>query len=272
MAKQIEGVSERIQAAAQAEFPDKGYMKASLRAIAAAADTSTNSIYVCFGDKEGLFSAIAEPVLSGMTERFLKLQEAFHRLDAFRLLPDASPGTRYRRFEDELVRIEAEYTYKYVEAAGCPARLGDALTEKLLRVVTASRFESIFAVIRHSMSRAEAHEYIKLLSRCRRTGFRAVFGSRTEARQAAGNGSFPSDHQLAKPNSRGRTPLWRNRVPSGRAAMRSSSHSPASTPTSWAASGRPPAGSSEPPTPENERAPPAAGGSGRRGRFPLGFS
>lgn len=131
MAKQIEGVSERILAAAQAEFPDKGYMKASLRAIAAA-DTGANSIYVCFGDKEGLFSAIAEPVLSGMTERFLKLQEAFRRLDAFRLLPDASSGTR-----------------------------------------------------------------------CHRTGFRAVFGSRTEARHAAGNGSFPSDRQLAKPNSRG---------------------------------------------------------------------
>lgn len=194
MAKQIEGGSERILAA-QAEFPDKGYTKSTLRAIAAAADTSTNSIYVCFGDKEGLFSAIAEPVLSGMTERFLKLQEAFHRLDAFRLLPDASSGTR-----------------------------------------------------------------------CHRTGFRAVFGFRTEARHAAGNGSFPSDHQLAKPNSRGRTPLWRNKVLSSRAVMRSSSHRAVSTPTSRAASGRPPAGSSEPPTPENERAPPAAGSSGRRGR------
>ena len=194
MAKQIEGISERILAAAQAEFPDKGYTKSTLRAIAAA-DTGANSIYVCFGDKEGLFSAIAEPVLSGMTERFLKLQEAFRRLDAFRLLPDASSGTR-----------------------------------------------------------------------CHRTGFRAVFGSRTEARHAAGNGSFPSDHQLAKPNSRGRTPLWRNKVLSSRAVMRSSSHRAASTPTSRAASGRPPAGSSEPPIPENERAPPAAGSSGRRGR------
>ena len=194
MAKQIEGVSERILAAAQAEFPDKGYTKSTLRAIAAA-DTGANSIYVCFGDKEGLFSAIAELVLSGMTERFLKLQEAFRRLDAFRLLPDASSGTR-----------------------------------------------------------------------CHRTGFRAVFGSRTEARHAAGNGSFPSDHQLAKPNSRGRTPLWRNKVLSSRAVMRSSSHRAASTPTSRAASGRPPAGSSEPPTPENERAPPAAGTAGRPGR------
>ena len=56
MAKQIAGVSARILTAAKAEFLDKGYPDASLRAIAAAADTSTNSIYVRFGDQEGLFS------------------------------------------------------------------------------------------------------------------------------------------------------------------------------------------------------------------------
>ena len=81
MAKQIEGVSERILACAKEEFLNNGYKDASLRVIAAAADTSTNSIYVRFGDKEGLFSAIVEPVLSEMTERFLKIQEEFTRMD-----------------------------------------------------------------------------------------------------------------------------------------------------------------------------------------------
>ena len=40
MAKQIEGVSERILACARGEFLDKGFTGASLRTIAAAADTS----------------------------------------------------------------------------------------------------------------------------------------------------------------------------------------------------------------------------------------
>ena len=91
-------------------------------------------------------------------------------------LLDASSGTRFHRFVDELVRIEVEYTYRYMEAAGCPARLGDALTEQLLHIVTTSRFESIFEVIRHGMSREDAREYIRLLSRYHRTGFFAVFG------------------------------------------------------------------------------------------------
>ena len=204
MAKQIAGVSERILACAKAEFLDKGYTDASLRSIAAAAETSTNSIYVRFQDKEGLFSAIVEPVLNEMIERFLKIQEAFCRmesreqaahmaeyadggtkelvgymydhLDEFRLLLDASYGTRFHNFVDELVRIEVEYTYKYMAAVGCPAHMGDAMTQKLLHIVTTSRFESIFEVIRHGMSREEAAEYIDLLSRYHRTGFFAVFG------------------------------------------------------------------------------------------------
>lgn len=203
MAKQIEGVADKIISAAKQEFLDKGYVDASLRTIASAADTSTNSIYVRFGDKEGLFSAIVEPVLSQMTERFIRIQERFHRmtpdeqakqmpdyadggtlelidymyehLDEFRLLLDSSYGTRFHNFVDELVRIEVEYTYKYMEAVGYPNKFGDALTEKLLHIVTTSRFESIFEIIRHGMSRDEAQEYIALLSKYHRSGFLAVF-------------------------------------------------------------------------------------------------
>ncbi len=204
MAKQIEGVAERVISAAKQEFLEKGYVEASLRTIAAAADTSTNSIYVRFGDKEGLFSAIVEPVLSEMIERFIHIQEQFHQmspseqaaimpkyadggtsvlidymyehLDEFRLLLDASYGTRFHNFVDELVRIEVEYTYKYMEAVGYPDKFGDAVTEKLLHIVTTSRFESIFEIIRHGMSRQEASEYIELLSRYHRCGFLEIFG------------------------------------------------------------------------------------------------
>lgn len=204
MARQIEGVAERIVDAAKREFLDKGYVEASLRTIAAEADTSTNSIYVRFGDKEGLFSAIVEPVLNEMTERFIRIQERFHlmtpeeqaermpkyadggtselidymyeHLEEFRLLLDASYGTRFHNFVDELVRIEVEYTYKFMGAVGYSDKFGDAVTQKLLHIVTTSRFESIFEIIRHGMSREEATEYIELLSRYHRCGFIEIFG------------------------------------------------------------------------------------------------
>ena len=138
--KPIEGVSEKILACAKEEFLEKGYSDASLRTIAAKADTTTGSIYSRFGDKEGLFCAIVEPAAEGLTDIFLKTQEAFHATKAeeqpklmqsyvvggmdamldyvydhfeeFQLLLDASYGTRYQNFVEHLVEIEKEYTYK----------------------------------------------------------------------------------------------------------------------------------------------------------------
>ena len=47
MAKQIAGVSERILAAAKQEFLENGYSDASLRTIAAAADTTVPIPSMC---------------------------------------------------------------------------------------------------------------------------------------------------------------------------------------------------------------------------------
>lgn len=203
MSKQIEGVSERVLSCAKQEFLDKGYTDASLRTIATAAGTSTNSIYVRFKDKEGLFCAIVEPVVNGMIELFLKIQESFHQMDSkaretgmvdyaansmeilvdymydhldeFRLLLDSSYGTRFHNFVDEMVRIEVEYTYKYMEAVGYPKQLGDATTEMVLHIVTTAYFEGIFEVVRHGMSREDAKKYVDLLGRYHHTGFETIF-------------------------------------------------------------------------------------------------
>lgn len=208
MAKQIEGVYERILECAKAEFLDKGYVDASLRTIAANADTSTNSIYVRFKDKEGLFSAIVEPAVNTLMDMFRNVQETFHsfdsetqkqqmgkyssngilamidyiydHLDEFRLLLDASYGTRYQNFVDELVRVETEYTYKYMEATGCFMEMEEAVSRDFLHIVDTAYFEGIFEVIRHGMSRERAKQYVSMLGEYHHAGFQAIVGSGEE--------------------------------------------------------------------------------------------
>lgn len=63
------------------ELLENGYVDASLRTIAAKADTSTDSIYVRLKDKEGLFSAIVEPVMNALLDMFRNVQETFHGFD-----------------------------------------------------------------------------------------------------------------------------------------------------------------------------------------------
>lgn len=61
--KRIEGVTERLLAAAREEFLEKGYEAASLRAIAERAGSSKGAIYVRYADKEALYAAVVDPVI-----------------------------------------------------------------------------------------------------------------------------------------------------------------------------------------------------------------
>lgn len=202
MRKRVEGVREKILECAVEEFLEKGYTDASLRTIAEKAKTSTNSIYVRFGDKEGLFSAIVEPVVERMKEMFQDIQETFHsfdretqqrevgqysanemmniidyiydNFDVFRLLLDASYGTKFHNFVDWLVSIEEEYTYKWIEVTGYALQMEGTITRDLFHMVFTSYFEGIFEVVRHGINREDAKKYVDMLGTYHHAGFLAI--------------------------------------------------------------------------------------------------
>lgn len=202
MTKPIEGVSERILSCAKEEFLEKGYSDASLRTIAAKAETTTGSIYSRFRDKEGLFGALVEPAADGLTEMFLAMQEGFHQLDAkdqprmmetcvtdgmmhmldfvyenfesFQLLLDASYGTKFQDFVERLVEIETEYTYKYMEATAFQKEDGEFITEEFIHIMTRAMFESMFEVVRHKMPKEKAVRYLRMLEKYHYGGWNAI--------------------------------------------------------------------------------------------------
>lgn len=204
MRKRVEGVRERILKCAVEEFLAKGYTDASLRIIAEKAETSTNSIYVRFGDKEGLFSAIVEPAVDEFMAMFREIQETFHAFDAeiqkkevgqysagemlnmvdyiydhfdeFRLLLDASYGTRFQYFVDQIVSIEEEYTWKWIDVTGSGKELQKDMTRDLCHMVYTSFFQGIFEVVRHEMSREDAKKYTSMLCKYHHAGFLAISG------------------------------------------------------------------------------------------------
>lgn len=205
MAKQIEGVYEAVLDCAKKEFLEKGYKDASLRTIAQEANTSTGSIYTRFGDKEGLFCAIVEPAANGLKKMFLEIQEKFHsfdkeaqcaemgqytslhqmemldyiydHFDVFRLLLDCAEGTQFSRFVEELVEIEVDYTYKYMEVIGCKSVKSDLVTEEFVHIVVTAYFNGMFEVVRHNMDKASAIKYVRLLNRYHMQGFSTIFNA-----------------------------------------------------------------------------------------------
>ena len=197
MAKQKAGVYDKVLECAKEEFLSRGFLDASLRSIAQAADTSTGSIYTRFGDKEGLFRAIAEPVVDEFKDMFRKVQEDFHQFpeeeqradmgqytarhqeelldyiydhfDVFRLLLDGAHGTRFSCFLDELVDIEV---------IGCESVKSGLVTEEFIHIIVTAYFNGMFEVVRHNMDRTAAHRYVKMLNRYHMAGFGTVFDPR----------------------------------------------------------------------------------------------
>ena len=188
MAKQVEGISEKVELCAKKEFLEKGYVDASLRTIAAEAGTTTGTIYSRYGGKEGLFSAIVEPVAKEFTGIFIGVQEKFHAIESDRQavsLDDYAEdgmkqlvkyGTRFQDFVEHLVELETDYTYKFMEAIGLRFKDGKPLTKNFMHIMNKALFESFFEVIRHDMSEEEAWEYIEMLEKYHSAGWNIIYG------------------------------------------------------------------------------------------------
>jgi len=203
MAKQIEGVYEKLYECAKKEFLSKGFKDASLRTIALDAGTSTGSIYTRFHNKEGLFHAIVVPVAEELRNWFLDFQEEFHQRDAdyqkqkmfeysgvgaeqlvvyiydhydiFKLLLECSEGTEFSDFCNELVKIELDYTIKFMDCIGDDAIRNGSVSGEFLHIVTSAYYAGIFEIVRHDMKKEDGMRYAKQLREFYYAGFAKIY-------------------------------------------------------------------------------------------------
>ena len=103
------------------------------------------------------------------------LDYIYDHFDVFRLLLDGAHGTRFACFLDELVDIEVEYTYQYMEVIGCESVKSGQVTEEFIHIIVTAYFNGMFEVVRHNMDRAAAHRYVKMLNDYHMAGFSTVF-------------------------------------------------------------------------------------------------
>lgn len=194
---------ERIIPAARKEFLEKGYEKASIRAIAAAAGMTSAGLYRHFTDKEDIFAALVEPLLKEFrglfdvfTARDYKLLEQdtldtmweegadlaafldliYRHFDAAKLLICCSEGTRYAHFVHDYVMVEQKETLAYLDEArrrGIPVK--DIRPEELHLLLSAYA-TAIFEVVVHDFTQQDAQHYLATLQAFFYPGWRAVLG------------------------------------------------------------------------------------------------
>ena len=188
---------------AKEEFLTNGYENASLRVIAEKAGSSKGAIYIRYPDKESLYRSLVQPAMDAFCGLIQSALEQFNQLpgaeqtsqmysfsdhgfwasvdyiydhfDEFLLLLDGSEGTQFACFLDELVDIEVDYTYKYMEVIGCESVRSGQITEDLIHIVTTAYFNGMFEPVRHRMDKARALHYIRQLNRYHMAGFETIF-------------------------------------------------------------------------------------------------
>ena len=203
MASQIEGVTERLLACATQEFMAKGFSDASLRTISEAAQTSTSSIYVRFGDKTGLFSAIVNEACDDfihmceteiaafnktnasipfdvmiaykmdMMDRILDM--IYGHYDAFRLLACRAEGTMFNDFIHHIADLESKQTQRYIEAIHSDALSSGRLSPDLLHTLSSAYWTGVFEIVVRDMDRETARSYYLRLKRFFRCGWEDLF-------------------------------------------------------------------------------------------------
>lgn len=98
----------------------------------------------------------------------------YDHFEEFRLLLNASYGTRFHNFVDRMIALEEEYTWKWMEVTGF--RMEQEMTKEFYHIMTTSYFEGGFEVVRHQMSREDAKKYISMMGKYHHAGFLAIVG------------------------------------------------------------------------------------------------
>ncbi|PYG90259.1 TetR family transcriptional regulator [Ruminiclostridium sufflavum DSM 19573] len=204
MAKQIEGVYERLLECAKKEFLEKGFEGASLRTIAQAANTSTNSIYVRFKDKGGIFEALVHPAAEELKSMIYRIQHDFSCLkakeqleqsyqygtdsfpeiltyiydnfDVFKLLLTCSYGTPYSDFIHDLSVIDAGCYKRYIEQTGAASVIEENVSDNLLHILSSGFYSSLLEMVVHNLSREEAEKDLVRLREFYKAGWETILG------------------------------------------------------------------------------------------------
>lgn len=177
-----------ILSAGKAEFLEKDFNSASLRNIVKTAGVTTGAFYGYSSGKEALFAALVEEHAKAIMNIFMSAQESFEELsdeekinhmgvesrtslneivnyiyehfDEFKLIICKSEGTSYENFIHNMVEIEVEETYQFIDALRSQGKHVPNIEKAVCHMIVSGMFSGIFELIEHDMKKENAKKYV----------------------------------------------------------------------------------------------------------------
>lgn len=205
MALRDHSLDDKIIAAAQEEFLEKGYSDASLRKIAEKAGATVGAIQTRYKTKDELFGCLLKPLLDGIEALFqntiaeyysgaandflagLKtsmqhestaiLHLIFDHYKEAVLLLCHSTGSSFAHYFDGLVQSKIKESTVFFRAEGI-----DDMDEKLLGLLISAQFDSYRRIVAECPDRETAERYMDALMVYHFGGWAAFFESVNKSR------------------------------------------------------------------------------------------
>ena len=180
MEKTESAVRSRLLEAGKEEFRDKGFLKASLRAICKKADVTTGALYFFFESKAALFEEIVEETVGEMEQIAGKLTDSqneeqtiseeydqlfmefvWENRDIARILMEGAEGTRYENFwEDTCTKMEQLLQENFRKKCGKEAY------NDLVNILIGMKMQGYRELLKGNYSREKLLELSRMLKRC----------------------------------------------------------------------------------------------------------
>ncbi len=191
---------ERIIVSAKEEFLKKGFVNTSLREIASGAKATTGAVYNHFNGKDDLFEAI----VGEFAEKLLMLYKKAHEevegqydfdnteitgsvgkgtneildylysdFERSKLLFCRCAGTKYENFVDELIEIEENSSFVFMENSNFKLT---QINKFFVHVISSSGLNNMLEVIHHDLSKEQAFEYIGKIQKFYYAGTKEILG------------------------------------------------------------------------------------------------
>ncbi|MDO4173811.1 MAG: helix-turn-helix domain-containing protein [Eubacteriales bacterium] len=200
---------EKIVQAAMQEFQQKGFERASMKAVADAVGMTSAALYRHFAGKQDMFAALVQPAIDAMDawqakhmaasydglERHaseatwemwdfdgetsdvrMVLDVMYEQPETFRLLLCCAAGTPYEHYAHDMIEQSVDEMMRFLQACrarGIPAR---EIQRDEMHMLVSAYCTALIQPIEHGYDKADAERYLKTMVDFFTPGWRMITG------------------------------------------------------------------------------------------------
>lgn len=188
-----DNITKKLENAARKEFLSLGYQQTSLRNIVDKCGVSTQTIYIRYGNKEGLFHHLVKDTANTFLSLFYELHQSldqnrdaldhsskstdliidyiYDHFEDFQLIFCKAEGSQYANYLDQLIEIEEKTMMDMLHQMNYPNL---SVIKFFIHKKATEGMNDLYEIVCHQLSKDHALQYMAMVKTFRFAGWQAL--------------------------------------------------------------------------------------------------